>query len=580
MRDGHGTLWVKSDPSASSFSSATSSSSSSSAALDKTAPAAGSAAAQRLASERATAAAAAAATGGGTAGGGKKAGAGGRGGGPGGAGAATQALRKVYAGNWREGKRDGMGVQYYPDGSRYEGVWHQNQRQGKGTLYMANGSVFTGDWHQNLQCGFGTLVRANQDVYEGEWLNGKREGQGIYYYRAREKVYDGEWVSDMPKCGVSMAAADFFSPGDDGADADLGMNVPVNPVTAEAAGTQGQNSGRGANSNGGSARGAAGGVSAPGPLSGSAAANAVQLPAGVVVPFAERLRLAQVAAQPELTTNTAVPAPLKLGAMTLTSSQRRQAFRLLFRPMPALALADADVVLANEIAAIQDRRRAARNMPFVDLAELFSSAGLDDLRRIYAFFDQQARVRAAEAARPHALAPAPALRAPKGVPPSEVPAMLREVGFSVTAEECAVLMGDRGKPAHEVVTFEDFVKLTHLCDAMKAMRANELAAAAAAAATAGGAAGGEVGFSDSLLARAMGAGSYGAARRTAAATAAGLGAGVGQSDFSGSTAFGENGDGDGFDGADAELMYRGHFGHGPGVDDGEDLSVFADMSRK
>jgi hypothetical protein len=576
MRDGHGTLWLKpAAPAASDKAGAD----------GKTTPAAGSAAAQKLAADRATVTAAAvagslgsaraakpaaSASSSGTAGSTPGAGAGAAGG-------DKAALRKVYAGNWKEGKRDGMGVQFYPDGARYEGFWAAGLRHGKGTLYQPNGSVYIGDWHQGLQCGFGTLVRANQDVYEGEWLNGKREGQGIHYYRAREKVYDGEWVNDQPKCGVSMAAADFFAPGDDGADADLGLNMPVNPVVAEAAVNAA--AAGGGNTAAATAANAPVRGSIPAPagaaLLGSAATAAAAdglMPPGARVSFAERLRLARVAAQPELTTNTTVPAPLKLGANTLTSSQRRQAFRLLFRPLPVLDLEAPDAVLGAEIAQIQEDRRAARNLPFVDLSQLFSAAGLDDLRRIYAYFDQQARSAAAEAARPHALAPLPAVKAPKGVSPAQVPAMLREVGFTVTAAECAVLLGDRGKPVGELVTFEDFVKLTHLCDSMKARKAQALAAAAAGAGAGGFGDAGEVNFSESLLARAMG-GPRGAAD-------------AGEYERYGSDAYardaGVGDDGLEFGGGDddlgAELAYGGPYGQEPGqLDEGDEMAVFRDI---
>jgi hypothetical protein len=45
-------------------------------------------------------------------------------------------LRRVYAGNWKNDMKDGVGVYFYRDGSRYEGNWEEDQRSGRGTLYM------------------------------------------------------------------------------------------------------------------------------------------------------------------------------------------------------------------------------------------------------------------------------------------------------------------------------------------------------------------------------------------------------------------------------------------------------------
>ena len=39
-------------------------------------------------------------------------------------------------------------------------------------------------------------VRApNGDTYDGWWVNGKREGQGIYFYANGDR-YEGDWKND------------------------------------------------------------------------------------------------------------------------------------------------------------------------------------------------------------------------------------------------------------------------------------------------------------------------------------------------------------------------------------------------
>jgi hypothetical protein len=68
-------------------------------------------------------------------------------------------LRKVYAGEWAKGKREGYGSAFYDHGAMYEGHWKADKR-----------------------CGWGKMTYANEDVYEGEWYDEKRHGQGILLY--------------------------------------------------------------------------------------------------------------------------------------------------------------------------------------------------------------------------------------------------------------------------------------------------------------------------------------------------------------------------------------------------------------
>ena len=38
----------------------------------------------------------------------------------------------VYRGEWRDGKKHGLGVYTYPNGAKYEGRWFNNLKQGLG----------------------------------------------------------------------------------------------------------------------------------------------------------------------------------------------------------------------------------------------------------------------------------------------------------------------------------------------------------------------------------------------------------------------------------------------------------------
>lgn len=117
---------------------------------------------------------------------------------------------KSYSGSWKNGLKEGMGVHFSKNGERYEGQWIADKRNGHGSYFWKDGGVYVGEWLDDSMSGFGTMTKGNGDIYEGEWLNGKREGPGIFYFKAMEKIYDAEWINDIAKCGVYMDAADFF----------------------------------------------------------------------------------------------------------------------------------------------------------------------------------------------------------------------------------------------------------------------------------------------------------------------------------------------------------------------------------
>ena len=50
----------------------------------------------------------------------------------------------VYIGEWKNGLRDGTGMQQWPDGSKYDGEWFEDKARGKGSLVHADGDVYEG----------------------------------------------------------------------------------------------------------------------------------------------------------------------------------------------------------------------------------------------------------------------------------------------------------------------------------------------------------------------------------------------------------------------------------------------------
>jgi len=338
-------------------------------------------------------------------------------------------LRRVYTGNWAYDEKDGLGTQFYPDGSRYEGEFKRGKRHGRGTLFNVNGTTYVGEWVDDVQCGFGTLTAENW-VYEGQFHNGQREGQGIQYSIDKELVFDGEWVNDAPRCGVYLSAAEFFAESDAAADA--------HPDT-DASGSTTQPNGDEVDS---------------------------------IIPAT----LTQSKAAIESKSLAAVKGTTALNLTThsLTAAQRRKAFRLHFRPLPRLQLENPDEILLQEMALVKEERRAARTLPFLDLEKMFGEEGLDDLRRVFAEADADTAAGGSGGA--------------GYVKPRQLLGMFHRLGFSLSLPDLAQLLVDVGKSGAATlvsglgsdgssskkisqVSFIDFVKLAHLIDAKAALQA-------------------------------------------------------------------------------------------------------------
>ena len=64
-------------------------------------------------------------------------------------------VKGQYAGEYKDGKRDGQGTYIFSNGDKYVGEFQDGQRHGQGTYTFSNG-----------------------DKYVGEFKDGQRQGQG------------------------------------------------------------------------------------------------------------------------------------------------------------------------------------------------------------------------------------------------------------------------------------------------------------------------------------------------------------------------------------------------------------------
>jgi len=142
--------------------------------------------------------------------------------------------RNLQDGSWYKGgvgappppmgvpPRSGHGTCVYPDGKRYDGEWKDDKRNGLGVLTWpivirikrkffgfgtptqhleVNFSYYEGDWQDDQRSGYGVWHKPGDGKYMGTWKNDKREGFGICHGERKEidnnfPTYEGEYHHD------------------------------------------------------------------------------------------------------------------------------------------------------------------------------------------------------------------------------------------------------------------------------------------------------------------------------------------------------------------------------------------------
>ena len=107
--------------------------------------------------------------------------------------------KKIYEGNWKDGKYYGNGTLYYDNGKvQYKGEWLYGKKNGYGILNFEDGrKKYEGNWKDEKFYGTGTLYYDNGKFqYKGGWIYGKKNGYGILYFKDGRKKYEGNWKLD------------------------------------------------------------------------------------------------------------------------------------------------------------------------------------------------------------------------------------------------------------------------------------------------------------------------------------------------------------------------------------------------
>ena len=136
----------------------------------------------------------------------------------------------MYEGEWKNGVKCGVGVEYYSttrdwfvgnwneegirvegeyfwsDGSYYEGEFN-GSRSGNGTQVYSNGSIYIGDWAEDQKAGNGYFIWPdNGNIYDGIFAENVRNGEGTLYTLDRLRQ-NGIWEDDQLKEGEEQTLA-------------------------------------------------------------------------------------------------------------------------------------------------------------------------------------------------------------------------------------------------------------------------------------------------------------------------------------------------------------------------------------
>eukprot|EP00038_Savillea_parva_P006528 m.164345 g.164345 ORF g.164345 m.164345 type:complete len:155 (-) comp12408_c0_seq1:634-1098(-) len=80
----------------------------------------------------------------------------------------------------------------YEDGDEYRGQWNgEGKRHGLGLLKFADGTEYAGDFENGMNHGFGVLTFPDKSSYAGEFKDGVYDGHGVFC--KDETKYEGEF---------------------------------------------------------------------------------------------------------------------------------------------------------------------------------------------------------------------------------------------------------------------------------------------------------------------------------------------------------------------------------------------------
>eukprot|EP00978_Attheya_sp_CCMP212_P024211 scaffold75773_cov57-Attheya_sp.AAC.7 len=117
-----------------------------------------------------------------------------------------------YSGEWKLGKRHGLGVFLLAGVTEYEGDWRDDVFHGRGNVIWSHEHKYNGEFKNGQKHGWGVAILPNGEKYDGQWSHGQAHGRGAVRYANIDR-YDGEWENGK-KSGrgvYSLANGDRYS---------------------------------------------------------------------------------------------------------------------------------------------------------------------------------------------------------------------------------------------------------------------------------------------------------------------------------------------------------------------------------
>jgi hypothetical protein len=101
-----------------------------------------------------------------------------------------------FIGHFKNGIKEGMGVLYRHDGSSLRCIWHNDATMAPVTIHFPSQIVYTGGFSA-IPVGYG-VENSLAGRYYGAWVGGVRSGKGVFYRFDRQRPYiaSGLWVNN------------------------------------------------------------------------------------------------------------------------------------------------------------------------------------------------------------------------------------------------------------------------------------------------------------------------------------------------------------------------------------------------
>jgi hypothetical protein len=100
---------------------------------------------------------------------------------------------ELYDGEWKWDKRHGWGKLTTTEGTVISGEWKEDHEHGFITIVDRKGPIVDeGEFRNGKRQGLGRQIFESGDMYDGGWCEGKLDDRGVYYFANGDKLY-GMW---------------------------------------------------------------------------------------------------------------------------------------------------------------------------------------------------------------------------------------------------------------------------------------------------------------------------------------------------------------------------------------------------